>query len=58
MLFVLQVVELQECVSGLQCVNGELQRKALLLERTEDREHLGQGDSSPGTQVRNHITKP
>ncbi|KAJ3598439.1 hypothetical protein NHX12_001949 [Muraenolepis orangiensis] len=41
-----KVVELQECVSGLQSVNGELQRKALLLEYRED---LGQGNARPRT---------
>ena len=45
-----QVLDLQECVSGLQSANMELQQNALLLERTEDQEDLG--DTSPGTQVR------
>ena len=46
-----QMVDLQ-CVSGLQRVNTDLQRKALLLERTEDKETLSHGNTSPRTQVR------
>ncbi|CAL8318255.1 unnamed protein product [Lota lota] len=47
-----KVVDLQECVSGLQSVNIDLQRKAFLLERTEDKENLSHGSTSPRTQVR------
>ncbi|XP_059894564.1 CDK5 regulatory subunit-associated protein 2 isoform X6 [Gadus macrocephalus] len=46
-----KVVVLQECVSGLQSVNIDLQQKALLLERKEDKENLSHGNTSPRTQL-------